>query len=91
MSKYGVISGPYFPIFSPNTGKYRPEITLWLDTCQAVKLSFKTGAIHDIIAMPFHSSILVIDLTFHRFTRFADNFFLLCDKLLEESVAIVFQ
>ena len=22
--KYGVISGPYFPVFSPNTGKYRP-------------------------------------------------------------------
>ena len=24
MSKYGVFSGPYFPAFSPNTGKYRP-------------------------------------------------------------------
>ena len=23
----GVISGPYFPVFSPNTGKYEPEIT----------------------------------------------------------------
>ena len=29
MAKYGVISGPYFPVFvvSPNTGKYGPEIT----------------------------------------------------------------
>ena len=26
MSKYGIISGRYFPVFSPNTGKYRPEI-----------------------------------------------------------------
>ena len=26
MSKYVVISGPYFPVFSPNTGKYGPEI-----------------------------------------------------------------
>ena len=26
MSKYGVISGWYFPVFSPNTGKYGPEI-----------------------------------------------------------------
>ena len=25
MSKYGVFSGPYFPVFSPNTGKYEPE------------------------------------------------------------------
>ena len=32
VSKYGVISGPYFPVFSPNTGKYGPEITPYLDT-----------------------------------------------------------
>ena len=40
MSKYGVISGPYFPIFGLNTGKYGPEITPYLDTFHAVKLSF---------------------------------------------------
>ena len=36
MSKYEVISGPYFPVFSPNTGKYGPEITSYLDTFYAV-------------------------------------------------------
>ena len=36
MSKYGVISGPYFPVFSPNTGKYGPEITPYLETFHAV-------------------------------------------------------
>ena len=36
MSKYGVISGPYFPVFSPNTGKPGPEITPYLDTFHAV-------------------------------------------------------
>ena len=45
VSKYGVISGPYFPVFglnteisvfSPNTGKYGPEITPYLDTFHAV-------------------------------------------------------
>ena len=36
MSKYGVNSGPYFPVFSPNTGKYGPEITPCLDTFHAV-------------------------------------------------------
>ena len=36
MSKYEVISGPYFPVFSPNTGKDGPEITLYLDTFNAV-------------------------------------------------------
>ena len=35
MSKYGVISGPYFPVFSPNTGKYGPEKTLCLGTFHA--------------------------------------------------------
>ena len=36
VSKYGVISGLYFPVFNPNTGKYRPEITPYLDTFHAV-------------------------------------------------------
>ena len=36
VSKYGVISGPYFPVFSPNTGKYGQEITPYLDTFHAV-------------------------------------------------------
>ena len=37
MSKYGVISGPYFPVFGLNTGKYGPEITPYLNTFHAVK------------------------------------------------------
>ena len=49
VSKYGVFSGPYFPVlrsnteiygvksvFSPSTGKYGPEKTPYLDTFQAV-------------------------------------------------------
>ena len=36
MSKYGVFSGPYFPVFSPNTGKYGPEKTPFLDTFQPI-------------------------------------------------------
>ena len=31
VSKYGVFSGPYFPVFSPNIGKYAPEKTLYFD------------------------------------------------------------
>ena len=37
VSKNGVISGPYFPVFGLNTGKYGPEITPYLDTFHAVK------------------------------------------------------
>ena len=36
MSKYGVISGPYFPVLSPNIGKYGPETTPYLDTFYAM-------------------------------------------------------
>ena len=32
VSKYGVFSGPYFPVFGLNTGKYGPEKTTHLDT-----------------------------------------------------------
>ena len=37
MSKYGVISGPYSPVFSPNTEKYGAEIPPYLDTFHAVE------------------------------------------------------
>ena len=36
VSKCGVISSLHFPLFSPNKGKYVPEITPYLDTFQAV-------------------------------------------------------
>ena len=40
VSKYGVISGLYFPVSGLNTGKYGPEITSYLDTFHAVILTF---------------------------------------------------
>ena len=36
VSRYGVISGLYFPVFELNAGKYGPEITTYLDTFQAM-------------------------------------------------------
>ena len=36
VSKCGVIYIPYFPVFSPNTGKYGPKITPYLDNFHAV-------------------------------------------------------
>ena len=50
VSKYGVFSGPYFPVFglntgifvfSPNAGKYGPENTPYLDTFHAVRLNVR--------------------------------------------------
>ena len=40
VSKHGVISGLYLPVFSPNTGKHGPEITSYLDTVHAVLKAF---------------------------------------------------
>ena len=36
VSKYGVFSGPYFHVFSPNTGKHGPEKTPYLEIFRAV-------------------------------------------------------
>ena len=36
VSKYRVFSGPCFPVFSPNTGKYVIEKTPYLDTFHTV-------------------------------------------------------
>ena len=41
VSKCGVISGPYFPVFNQNTGKCGPEITTYLDTFHAVLITKK--------------------------------------------------
>ena len=35
VSKYGIFSGPHFHVFSPNTGKYGPKKTPYLDTFHA--------------------------------------------------------
>ena len=37
VSKYGVFSGPYFPVFSPGAGKCRPGKTPYLDTFHALE------------------------------------------------------
>ena len=41
MFKYGVFSAAYFPVFSPNTGKYGSEQTQYLATFHVV--TFFTG------------------------------------------------
>ena len=41
VSKYGIFSGPYFPVFSPNTAKYGPEKTPNLDTFHSALVILK--------------------------------------------------
>ena len=43
VSKYGVFSGLYFPVFGLTTGKYGPEKSPYLDTFHAVGASVLNG------------------------------------------------
>ena len=59
MSKYGVFSGPYCPVFrlsagiSPNTGKYGLEKTPYLDSFHAVimECNFWVTLLYNFIVM----------------------------------------
>ena len=42
VSKYGIFSGPYFPVFGMNTRKYGPQKTPYLNTFQSAK-DYKFG------------------------------------------------
>ena len=44
MSKYGVLSGPYFPVFLLNTGKYGPEKTSYLGTFEFSEIQYLMDA-----------------------------------------------
>ena len=58
VSKYGVISGPYFPAFGLNTGKYGPEKTSYLDTFHAVlRRKFAESSIIDFWPGFKHASV----------------------------------
>ena len=63
LSKYGVISGPYFPVFGLNTGKHGPEITPYLDTFHTVLVyavslknvfTVEIGNCHSRTSRPWH-------------------------------------
>ena len=57
--KYGVVSGPYFPVFSPNTGKYGREITPYLGTFDAVEVTKRVGGLSRLNA---GNKLIVINL-----------------------------
>ena len=65
MSKYGVFSDPYFPAFSPNTGKYGPEKTPYMDTFHAVIGIYRVlniALVSKILAVTNKSFNIVSDL-----------------------------
>ena len=42
VSKYGAFSGPYFPVFGLNTGKYGAEKAPYLNSFHAVEFIFRS-------------------------------------------------
>ena len=48
MSIYGVFSGPYFPVFGLNTGKYGPQKTPYLGTFHAVVVVGNKDDVHEL-------------------------------------------
>ena len=55
---HGVISGPYFPVFSRNTRKYGAEITPYLDRFYAVEIASNILRIMANFINPFHTADL---------------------------------
>ena len=57
VSRYGVISGPYFPVFTLNTGKYGPEITPYFDTFHTVFTRVLVFSYIHFAFLPQHDAI----------------------------------
>ena len=72
MSKYGVFSGPYFPVFGQDTGEYGPEETPYWDTFHAVNL-FKHLKVFQIIGIALATERSIKSVTFI-FLGFCLNF-----------------
>ena len=47
MFEYGFSSGPYLPVFSQNTGKYRPEKAPYLDTFHEVQTTIDANKMYN--------------------------------------------
>ena len=51
MARYGVFSSPYFPVFSPNAGKYGPEkLRIWTLFTQWKIIAFNALLMSDFYA-----------------------------------------
>ena len=67
LSKYGVISRPYFPVFGLNTGKCGPEITPYLDTFHAVSTAC-IGYFHIVANQYKKTKIKTLDILITPYT-----------------------
>ena len=86
VSKYGVFSGPYFPVFRLNTGKCGTEKTPCLDTFHAVSIVFMGKVFSNIIKLWYlrwcygfclisKHTIKLLLVSTHKHTRICPFFF----------------
>ena len=68
MFKYGVFSGPYFPVFGLNTRKDGPENTPYLDTFQAVLFQ-------QILVLNKFFPVSIVQVVSCKFTEICHNSF----------------
>ena len=69
VSKYGVFSDPYFPVFSPITGKYGLEKTPYLDTFHAVNILVRNEKIRTRVSDLIFFYFFSIWVFFHKHSR----------------------
>ena len=93
MSKYGVLSGPYFSVFGANTEKYGPEKTPYLDTFHTVCIFYIQIEVNDagdrlpaILLLLLYSEIVAKN---DKYIRFYFNILnIVCLRLLK-SIKVV--
>ena len=78
MSKYGVISSPYFPVFKLNTRKYGPEVTPYLDTFHVVRISETGNSIASLENKSSEEDFMIMQYSLKPNLLFAvgENFFI---------------
>ena len=59
MSEYRVFSGPYFPVFSPNTAKYGTEKSPYSDTFYAVFVSIHQSGIYHLLTDKYIGNVIL--------------------------------
>ena len=67
MSIYGNFSGPFFPVFGLNTGKFGPEKTLYLNTFHAVEALLNDKSLNTVLGGEcyfVHLSFILIVTTY---------------------------
>ena len=71
MYKYGVLSGPYFPVFGLNTGKYGPEEIPYFDTFHVVHTTYRSLGEDNMNLIDLRTMLLRV-LSFMGFLRVSD-------------------